>query len=90
MLPYAIKNIVATIANNFVILGITCAMNIKAFNAYTLPKVHQLGGIARHTCNKTNNNPRQINQLLLKYPLFLGRFAYLLKKMLTKSSPIST
>jgi hypothetical protein len=21
---------------------------IKAFNAYTLPKVHQLGGIARH------------------------------------------
>ncbi|VVM25071.1 hypothetical protein BSPWISOXPB_2927 [uncultured Gammaproteobacteria bacterium] len=22
---------------------------IKTFNAYTLPKVHQLGGIARHT-----------------------------------------
>jgi hypothetical protein len=25
--------------------------------------------------NKTNNNHRQINQLLLKYLLFLGRFA---------------
>jgi hypothetical protein len=25
--------------------------------------------------NKTNNNPRQINQLLLKYPLFLSLIA---------------
>ncbi|SHN94023.1 hypothetical protein BCLUESOX_1476 [bacterium endosymbiont of Bathymodiolus sp. 5 South] len=25
--------------------------------------------------NKTNNNHRQINQLFLKYLLFLGRFA---------------
>jgi hypothetical protein len=25
---------------------------IKTFNAYTLPKVHQLGGITRHTVSK--------------------------------------
>jgi hypothetical protein len=30
---------------------------IKTFNAYTLPKVHQLGGITRHTPYKRKTSP---------------------------------